>query len=50
MGESPRYECLNVLLIQTSILRENQGENWPYLCNFFLRFPNVLHGIDFLCT
>ena len=43
MGESPRYECLNVLLIQTSILRENQGENWPYLCN-------VLHGIDFLCT
>ena len=29
---------------------ENQGESWANLCNLFLRFPNVLHGIDFLCT
>ena len=33
--ESPSYECLNVLLKRTttSILRENQGESWPNLCN-----------------
>ena len=47
IGGSPPYECLNVLLKQSSILRENQVESWPNLCNFFLRFPNVLHGVDF---
>ena len=29
---NPPYESLNVLLKQTSILRENQGESWLNLC------------------
>ena len=38
-----------LLLKQNSILRQNQDESCPNLCNFFLRFPNVLHGIHFVC-
>ena len=33
---SPTYEYLNLLLKLLPISRENRGEIWPNLCNFFL--------------
>ena len=46
----PPYKCLSVLLKRTSTLQENQREIWPNLCDFFLQFPNVLNGIDLVCS
>ena len=44
IGGNLPYECLNVFLKRTSILRENQGESWPNLCNFsdFQTFSKAL--------
>ena len=47
---SPTYEYLNVLLklSRRPISRENLGKVWLNSCNFFPRFPNIVHATDFL--
>ena len=49
IGESPTQEYFNALLKLFPIGRKSLGEIWRNLCNFFVRFPNILHGIDFPC-
>ena len=43
------FEYLNVLLKLSPISQKNLGRIWLNLCNFFHRFPNIVHGTGAWC-